>query len=137
MWHLRLTMVWMKISASFLGWVSLGIGTLEQMMMTSLRRVVHGSWGPFAVVIIGQNSQYFLVDRYLARLHWNKKDWTLLSWDWRDLCASFKTILITILVLLYFKTYSWNSPMPILCYLLLLYPDFSLNLFFVDTDLSW
>lgn len=27
--------------------------------------------------------------------------------------------------------------MPILCYLLLLYPDFSLNLFFVDTDLSW
>jgi len=27
--------------------------------------------------------------------------------------------------------------MQILCYLLLLYPDFSLNLFFVHTDLSW
>ena len=27
--------------------------------------------------------------------------------------------------------------MQILCYLLLLYPDFSLNLFFVHIDLSW
>lgn len=84
---------------------------------------------PLAVVGLGQNPLYFW------RLQWKEKDWTLLSWGCLDLSANFDSILIIILDLLYSMTYSWNSPIQILCYLSFLYLDFYFNLFFADSDM--